>query len=111
MNSNIKVGNIVKDAREVRRGGERNKEGLRNFLRQPETSIYLPPHLRGRKDVSKSNPNTLPTPHTHLPASKVNISFIVSDSLVESAIHSLHMCFFEEQCEITMPTNDKEVKE
>lgn len=42
-------------------------------------------------------------------ASKVNISFIVSDSLVESAIHSLHMCFFEEQCEITMPTNDKEV--
>jgi hypothetical protein len=35
----------------------------------------------------------------------VNISFIVDDSLVESAIHSLHMCFFEEQCEIIMPTS------
>jgi len=36
-------------------------------------------------------------------ASKVNISFIVADSVIEDAIHSLHMCFFEEQCEISMP--------
>ncbi len=36
-------------------------------------------------------------------ASKVNISLIVDNSVVENAIIALHSCFFEEKCIVEMP--------
>ena len=35
-------------------------------------------------------------------ASKVNISFIVKDSILDQAILSLHKCFFEDNCEVPL---------
>ena len=39
-------------------------------------------------------------------ASKVNISFIVSDSILEDAIAGLHSCFFEGQCLVPMESSE-----
>ena len=34
-------------------------------------------------------------------ASKVNISFILRDNQLESAVLNLHKCFFEDKCVVT----------
>lgn len=44
-------------------------------------------------------------------ASKVNISLIVDDKVLEDAVRSLHACFFEEECLIDMPSKNKSPEE
>jgi aspartate kinase len=40
-------------------------------------------------------------------ASKVNISFIIPDDQLETAVLNLHKCFFEDKCVVDIPFNDE----